>query len=186
MPRRFIRFLTRFPLTPSIGALAAGLFVLALSTKDVGITVTAAPGAREPVAETMRSTIVEDGAPCPTIPPTDCGGKPCVVDSKESARASINLKPFLDLKDALNRPNTTVRIGPNVELDFDGLGLDYFPLRIERCVTLMSVDSFEPTGTTPVLDRRKPSGPQLKQQSSSKSSAASQQKPQTRTSRNAQ
>jgi hypothetical protein len=155
--------------------LAAGLFVFALSTKDVGITVGAAPGAREPVVETVHSTIVEDGAPCPATPPTDCGGKPCVLDIKESAKASINLKPFLDLKDALERPDTTVRIGPNVELDFDGLGHnfdglghDYFPLRIERCVTLMSVDSFEPIATTPVLDRRKPTGPKLKQPASSR------------------
>jgi len=132
---------------------------------------------------------VEDGSPCPIIPPTDpqeCGGKACVVDIKESAKASINMKAFQDLKDALGRPNTTVRIGRDVELDFDGLGTDYFPLAIVRCVTLMSVDSFGPAGATSVLGRGIPLSPKVAQPSSSQSRTAARQKPQARSSRSIQ
>lgn len=83
----------------------------------------------------------QEPVPCPQIPPN-------VVDIRVSARAVENRAPFDALKDALAAPNTTVRIGPDVELDFDGLESSYFPLLLARCVTLMSVDSFEPGGTT--------------------------------------
>jgi hypothetical protein len=39
---------------------------------------------------------------------------------KESAKATINRNPFEDLKATLDRVNTTVCIGPNLELDFEG------------------------------------------------------------------
>ena len=99
---------------------------------------------------------MDGNMPCPTIPPTnpqDCrDGRPCVVDIKESAKATENRVPFDTLKDALARPNTTVRIGPDVELDFNGLESSYFPLKMMRCVTLMSVAAFEPSGgTTPIF-----------------------------------
>ncbi len=186
-PGRLVSFSPR-QITSARVLLSAVLFTLAISTEDVWTAVNASGDARESVAEIVRSTNLEDGAPCPTTPPTDwqCGDGPCVVDIKESAKAAINREPFDRLKAALERPNTTVRIGPNVELDFDGLGNDYFPLRVERCVTLMSVDSFGPAGAAPVLGRREPSGPNLKQKSSSQSSAAARQKPQARGSRRAQ
>ena len=95
----------------------------------------------------------QEAEPCPVVPPKNCGGRPCIVDIKEGGNLESNPDVFKTLKKALETPNTTVRIGANVELDFDGIGSSYFPLLIGRCVTLMSVDSFEPSGTTPVIGR---------------------------------
>ena len=134
-------------------ALIATVFTIGGSLNDPSTATT---------ADRSNYGATQEPVPCPTIPPTnpqDCrDGRPCVVDIKESAKAAENRVPFDTLKDALARPNTTVRIGPDVELHFDGLESSYFPLVMARCVTLMSVAAFEPGGgTTPIL--RKPVRP---------------------------
>jgi hypothetical protein len=52
-------------------------------------------------------------------------------------------KTLNDFKDALRRPNTTVRLASNVDLNFSGLPRNFFPIRFGRCVTLTSVKFFE-------------------------------------------
>lgn len=94
---------------------------------------------------------------CPARPvndPSQCGGKPCLVDFKRSASATANPTDLQDFKEALGRENTTVRLGPNVELDFSGLAGDFFPIQFGRCATLMSVSAFE--SDPPILLRTVP------------------------------
>ena len=127
----------------------------------------------------------QEPAVCPAIQPTNpdqCGGGPCVVDIKDSANAVDNREPFNTLKVALRRPNTTVRIGPNVKLDFNGLGDNYFPLFIARCVTLVSVDSFEATGASPII-RRSTSATTVNQPSIKQTQATNKARPAQRRSR---
>src|SRR5215203_2584213 len=95
--------------------------------------------------------ILAHAAPCPPRPladPSQCGGGPCVVDFKRSASAEVNPDDLQRFIDSARRENTTVRLGPNVELDFSKVAADHFPIEFGRCVTLMSVTAFE---TEPVV-----------------------------------
>jgi hypothetical protein len=66
-----------------------------------------------------------------------CSGASCLVDIKTSDPSERQR-----LKTALERDGTTVRLGPNVTLDFTGLPACFFPIRIGRGVTLTSVARF--------------------------------------------
>jgi hypothetical protein len=84
---------------------------------------------------------VSDVAQCPLPQPgsIDPCGPHCVVDIKESSFANRDV-----LTRAVARCNTTVRLGPNVELDFFPFVAPWTPIKFGRCVTLTSVDSFDP------------------------------------------
>ena len=104
-------------------------------------------------AKPKRVVALEPTTQCPATPPTnpeDCGGKPCVVDITEN-----DPDPREKLKEHVKRENVTVRLSPNLDLDFTGLPDNWFPIRLGRCATLMSVNSFE-TGSSP---RIRPSRP---------------------------
>jgi hypothetical protein len=70
-----------------------------------------------------------------------CSGAECLVDIKSSDPSERQR-----LKAALERDGTTVRLGPDVTLDFTGLPACFFPIRIGRGVTLTSVASFPVLG----------------------------------------
>lgn len=131
-------------------SVVAAVFTTAISLNNLSTATNADKLSSEAASHYISA---QEPEPCPVIPPNNCGGRPCVVDIKEGGNLENNPDVFKTLKKALETPYTTVRIGANVELDFDGIGSPYFPLLIGRCVTLMSVDSFEPSGTTPVIVR---------------------------------
>lgn len=81
-----------------------------------------------------------------------CGADSCFVDFKENSGPDLRPEIREQLKKALARDNTTVRLGPNVELDFSDLPASFFPIQFGRCVTLTSVSSFEP-GPSPAGPR---------------------------------
>jgi hypothetical protein len=104
------------------------------------------PESREPTRNfalrqpTINVTTVRDVGQCPGDPEhrEQCGDH-CVVDIDGSL---VNGRDPRDiLKDALLRCNTTVRLGPDVELDFSDR-LDLRPLVFGRCITLTSVNDF--------------------------------------------
>lgn len=66
----------------------------------------------------------------------NCGG-PCVVNIMTSDPTQRD-----ELKKAVARDNTTVFLGPDVDLNFEGLPVDWFPITFGRCVTLTSVNTF--------------------------------------------
>lgn len=104
-------------------------------------------------------------------PVTDdaCKGSQCQVDIRTSDPSERQR-----LKEGLARNNTTVRLGPDVTLDFTGLPPEFFPMTFGRCVTLTSVARFDDAvigydtaafpGSLPVPEARTPStpGPLLK------------------------
>lgn len=99
---------------------------------------------------------VKDAAQCPGLP-GQCIH--CIVDIDGSPVDGH--APEQILKDALQRCNTTVRLGPTVDLnyaadEFKGLR----PLKFNRCVTLTSVNDFN----SPTSEARTPrsSGPILR------------------------
>jgi hypothetical protein len=71
-----------------------------------------------------------------------CPAPTKVVDIKASADPNIRRQQRQILKDALERDDTTVRLGPDVDLDFSDLPGDFFPISLHRCVTLTSVSAF--------------------------------------------
>jgi hypothetical protein len=88
----------------------------------------------------IQITPVSDVAQCPGDP-KQCGDH-CIIDITGTSVGERD--PRQVLKDALLRCNTTVRLGPDVDLDFaDDLGQTLRPLRFGRCVTLTSVNNFD-------------------------------------------
>jgi hypothetical protein len=69
----------------------------------------------------------------------ECGPH-CIVDI--SGVPVGGQAPEQILKAALLRCNTTIRLGPDVKLDYSGTFKDLRPLRFARCVTLTSVNDF--------------------------------------------
>lgn len=68
----------------------------------------------------------------------------CFTDIKQSGgNADPMLDPRLVLMRAVGAENMTVRLGPDVDLDFSGMADCLFPIYIGRNVTLTSVVSFE-------------------------------------------
>ena len=103
------------------------------------------------VSPSIRGVVVQAQAACPAAPPSDpaqCDGGPCVVEIRTSGSAA-NPQPLHDLRNAVGRRNTTVRLGADVVLDFDGMPAEFFPIQFNRCVTLTSVASFKPEITRP-------------------------------------
>jgi hypothetical protein len=114
-------------------------------------------------------TPVSDVTQCPASPsegdPNQCGPH-CIVDI--TGLPVGGRAPEQILKDALQRCNTTIRLGPKVSLDYahkfpdpmnpDQL-IDLRPLKFGRCVTLTSVNDFN----RPTSEARTPRsrGPQL-------------------------
>jgi hypothetical protein len=88
--------------------------------------------------------------PCPTVPPTDKGlcDSDCVVDILEAnieldpGQHQLMLSKFLE---SVGRKNTTIRLGPNVVLDFSKLPAGVFPIQFGKCVTLTSIAAIQPT-----------------------------------------
>ena len=64
----------------------------------------------------------------------------CVVDIRSNTGSP---DPRLVLMKAVGRDNTTVRLGPEVDLDFSSLPSCLFPINFGRKVTLTSVASFQ-------------------------------------------
>lgn len=93
--------------------------------------------------------------PHPTPPATDCPLIRNVVDIRAGGDA---VAQGLNLKRALETENTTVRLGPDVDLDLSKLPVTAFPLFFARCVTLTSVASFEQTTPAPETVARKRDG----------------------------
>lgn len=92
---------------------------------------------------------------CPRVAPDDfesCGGGPCVVDFRESAAGDSvsGLDVLEQFAKAAKRENVTVRLGPNVVLDFTGeSAAALLPIRPARCVTIRSVAGFLPDPEDP-------------------------------------
>jgi hypothetical protein len=96
-----------------------------------------------PTALRPPVTPVSDVTQCPASEgdPNQCG-EHCIVDitgAPVGERA-----PEQILHDALLRCNTTIRLGPDVSLDYADKFKDLRPLRFARCVTLTSVNDFTP------------------------------------------
>jgi len=102
---------------------------------------------------------------CPRVAPDDfeaCGGGPCVVDFPESASGESGLPVLQQFKEAVQRENVTVRIGPDVELDFTDLREEVgLPIRPARCVTIRSVAGFlaDPQEPEDPEEPEEPEGP---------------------------
>ena len=98
-----------------------------------------------PEATALRPPVtpVTDVSQCPASvsegDPNQCGPH-CIVDI--SGLPVAGRTPEQILKDALLRCNTTIRLGPDVYLDYAGKFKDLRPLRFGRCVTLTSVNDF--------------------------------------------
>ena len=69
----------------------------------------------------------------PLNPDTSCGDGPCVVNITKSDKEARDA-----LREAVGRPNTTVYLGPDVDLNFDGEP----QIDFRKCVTLTSVNTF--------------------------------------------
>jgi hypothetical protein len=116
-------------------------------TQAAGIVPTRAGNTGELQVETVHEPQVEAArVSCPARPLIElnqCADGSC-VDFKQSANAVTNVQVLKDFKDAVEKENKTVRLGPNVGLDFSGLPGDFFPISFGRCTTLMSVSAFKP------------------------------------------
>jgi len=101
------------------------------------------PDTPETTALRPPVTPVTDVSQCPASvsegDPNQCGPH-CIVDI--SGLPVAGRTPEQILKDALLRCNTTIRLGPDVYLDYAGKFKDLRPLRFGRCVTLTSVNDF--------------------------------------------
>ena len=82
-----------------------------------------------------------------------------VVDIQARPDPDIRRQQRQILKTALEKDDTTVRLGPDVDLDFSDLPGSFFPLSFGRCVTLTSVDGF---GNRPEARTPKSRGPVLR------------------------
>lgn len=65
-----------------------------------------------------------------------------VVEIRGSTDPNVQRRQKEDIKAALLREGTTVRLGPDVDLDFSDMPTDFLPLSFGRCVTLTSVSGF--------------------------------------------
>ena len=96
-----------------------------------------------PTALRPPVTPVSDVSQCPASAseddPNQCGDH-CIVDI--TGFPVGERAPELILHDALLRCNTTIRLGPDVYLDYADKFKDLRPLRFARCITLTSVNDF--------------------------------------------
>ncbi|MEA2793658.1 MAG: hypothetical protein QOI87_1038 [Bradyrhizobium sp.] len=83
---------------------------------------------------------------------TSCPAERQTVDIKASADPNVRRQQRDQLKDALAKDGTTVRLGPDVDLDFSDLPASYFPLFFGRCVTLTSVSEFRDIVVAPSVN----------------------------------
>lgn len=75
----------------------------------------------------------------------------CITDIRQGgSNPDPMLDPRLVLMRAVGTDNMTVRLGPDVDLDFSGLADCLFPIYIGRRVALTSVASFEPAPGRPM------------------------------------
>jgi hypothetical protein len=80
---------------------------------------------------------------------TSCPAGHQTVDIKASADPEVRRQQRALLIKAVARDSTTVRLGPDVDLDFSDLPDDSFPIQFGRCVTLTSVSAFHDGGLSP-------------------------------------
>jgi hypothetical protein len=96
-----------------------------------------------PTALRPPVTPVSDVSQCPASAsegdPNQCGDH-CIIDI--TGLPVGERAPELILHDALLRCNTTIRLGPDVYLDYADKFKDLRPLRFAQCVTLTSVNDF--------------------------------------------
>lgn len=83
-------------------------------------------------------------------PATGCAPTATIIDIKPD---TPNIHQAL--KNAVAQDNTIVRLSPDLDLDFTGLPDNFFPIEFGRCVTLMSVSSFETPATSSVRAPRR-------------------------------
>ena len=92
--------------------------------------------------------------------PDACQGDACTVDFRVSSSAIGELRRF---RDAVNKPGTTVRLGPDIVLDFTHWPAVELPININRCVTLTSVASFDgPVVVGAAVGPFRPASPQAR------------------------
>lgn len=89
-------------------------------------------------SETPLKPVIKIGLPRTT----SCPAAHETVDIKASADPNVRRRQRDILKAALAKDGTTVRLGPDVDLDFSDLPADFFPISFGRCVTLTSVSAF--------------------------------------------
>jgi hypothetical protein len=131
--------------------IAVSLLALAVTT-DAGY---AQDGVRPPLLGTGEATDLTDRVTpsgpettrfCPAEP------KPHTFEIREADPQIDKAWHDLQLRNLvaeLQKPNTTVLLGPNVILDFSD-ALDLLPLKFATCVTLTSIESFPPK---PVIEQ---------------------------------
>ncbi|MEO8506225.1 MAG: right-handed parallel beta-helix repeat-containing protein [Betaproteobacteria bacterium] len=123
------------PTRPLLNALSVALLA--------GTALHADPGCTQPIVpekwpvEVERPTI----ALCPAVRP--------VVDIKGSADPVVRRQQRDLLIAKIAEDNTTIRLGPDVDLDFSDLPASAFPIHFRRCVTLTSVNAFTDILPTP-------------------------------------
>jgi hypothetical protein len=74
----------------------------------------------------------------------ECPGGGEVVTILASGDPSVRASQRELLKSTLDKDNATVRLGPDVDLDFSDLPAEWFPIRLGRCTKLTSVGSTRP------------------------------------------
>jgi hypothetical protein len=92
----------------------------------------------------LSVVILEDSATAQT---TSCPAVRTVVDIRASNDPLIRRRQMIVLRYYVDRENTTVRLGPGVDLNFSEFPDDFFPIYFGRCVTLTSVAHMD--GTEP-------------------------------------
>src|SRR5262245_1330928 len=133
-----------------------------MTTQVLTTAVAAQEGGDVPICRPIHGTPtpVNDVSQCPggadPDHPEHCRPH-CIVDI--SGMPVGERAPEQTLKDALLRCNTTVRLGPDIKLDYSKTYQALRPLQFNRCVTLTSVNDFK----SPTSEARTPRslGPEL-------------------------
>lgn len=122
----------------------------------LGATVRTPPGKAQSEKSPARAAVARQNRQVPCPPPGE------VLDVRASGNPDVQKQQRKDIKRALEQDGSTVRLGPDVDLNFEGMEKEnpnFFPIRLGRCVTLTSVASFTDPPAAGNAINNNPAGP---------------------------